>query len=265
MTQQLDKKIGEGQDGGIDKTLDKKNQHKLSIVIPCYNEEKTLSEILDKLISLSLPQGFDREIVIVDDDSKDTSWQIIQQYSGKYDFVKGLKNENNMGKSQSVKRGILATNGDWVVIQDADLEYYPEDFAFMLEQTLKHGCDVGYGNRFGLYNGVIYWKNFLGNLGLSMFSNLFTIWKTRVYIPDMEVCYKLAKGEVYRDIAKTIQSQSNFGFEPEITAKFSRYGDLKFIILPIRYSPRSYQEGKKMNAIKDGIAALVEIIKFNLG
>lgn len=240
----------------------------LSIIVPCFNEAKNLPAILSKLIDLKLPENFSKEIIVINDKSTDNSLEILQSFAAQHNFITILNNPFNLGKSQSVKKGILASKGDWVVIQDADLEYEPEDFVFILEQVLKHNCDVGYGNRFGLYNGVIYWQNFLGNLFLSFFSNLFTIWKTRVFIPDMEVCYKLVRGEIFRELAKDIVSKSNFGFEPEITAKLSKYKKgqeyLKFIILPIRYNPRSFAEGKKMKAFRDGFKALIEIIKYNL-
>lgn len=240
----------------------------LSIVVPCFNEEKFLPRILSKLVDLELPTDFDKEIIVVNDCSTDASADILKDFQQRYEFIFVLENSQNLGKTQSVKKGILASKGDWVVVQDADLEYNPEDIVFLLEQALKHKCDVAYGNRFGLYNGVIYWPNFLGNLFLSLLSNLFTIWRTRVFISDMEVCYKLVKGEILRDLAASISSTSNFGFEPEITAKLSRYkvGQecLKFIVLPVRYQPRSIQEGKKMKAFKDGFKALLEILRYNL-
>jgi glycosyltransferase involved in cell wall biosynthesis len=239
----------------------------LSIVVPIYNEERTLSQLLEKVLEIDLPENYQKEMILCNDCSTDSSQQIIDEYCKKYDFIKSIKNPKNMGKSQTVKQGLLNSTGDFVVIQDADLEYDPKDLVDMLEQGLKKECDVIYGNRFGQYNGVIYWKNFLGNLFLSIFSNFFTIARIRVFIPDMEVCYKMFKGNIIREIAPQITSTSNFGFEPEITARLGQYSKkdhLKFLILPISYYPRSVAEGKKMNAIKDGIKALVEIFRFNL-
>jgi glycosyltransferase involved in cell wall biosynthesis len=240
----------------------------LSIIIPIYNEEKTLSQILEKVLEINLPENYQKEIILCNDCSKDSSQQIIDEYCEKYDFIKSIKNSKNLGKTQTVKNGLLKSTGDWVVIQDADLEYDPEDLVFMLDQALNRKVDVVYGNRFGQYNGVIYWKNFLGNLFLSIFSNFFTIFRIRVFIPDMEVCYKMIRGDIIREIAPQITSTSNFGFEPEITARLGHYckniDHLNFLILPISYYPRSIEEGKKMNAFKDGIKALVEIVKFNL-
>jgi glycosyltransferase involved in cell wall biosynthesis len=241
---------------------------KLSIVIPAYNETQTLEKIVFKVVDVKLPDDFEKEIIIVNDCSKDNTLELAEKLSTIHSNIKVLTNHKNIGKSQTVRKGVLASTGDWVVIQDADLEYEPEDFATILEFVIKHNCDVGYGNRFGLNNGVIYWKNFCGNIFLSTISNLFTIWHNRVFIPDMEVCYKLIRGDVAREIAETITSTSNFGIEPEITAKLSKYRNkcdfLKFVIVPIRYYPRSVLQGKKMKAFQDGFKALVEIIKFNV-
>ena len=128
--------------------------------------------------------------------------------------------------------------------------------------------DVVYGNRFGKKNKVIYWQNYFGNKSLSIFSNLFTYPRIKTWIPDMEVCYKLINGNAARRIAEQIVSKSTFGLEPEITAKLSRYKvnkkHLKFGVVPISYYPRTLAEGKKMHAIKDGIKALKEILRFNL-
>ncbi len=241
----------------------------LSIIIPAYNEEKTLEQIIQKVLDVKLVSGFKKEIIICNDCSKDNTLKIAKKLEKSHKEIKVISNEKNLGKTQTVRAGILESTGDFVVIQDADLEYEPEDFAFMLKQTTKQNADVCYGNRFGKYNGVIYWKNFYGNLFLSIISSFFTSSRLRIFIPDMEVCYKMIRGDVAREIAPDIVSTSNFGFEPEITAKLSRYQKkdsecLNFLILPISYYPRSIEEGKKMNAFKDGIKALWEIIKFNL-
>ena len=242
---------------------------KLSIIIPAYNEAKTLEQIIQKVDATILPIGFDKQVIIVNDCSTDATQEIAENLVKIYPYIQVLKNDKNSGKSQSVKNGILKSSGTWVVIQDADLEYEPNDFVFMLEQALRLKTDVAFGNRFGIDNGVGYVKNFVGNVGLSLISNLFTLARIRVYIPDMEVCYKLVKGDIIRKIATGIVSTSNFGFEPEITAKLSRYkkpdgSNLKFVTLPIHYFPRTIAEGKKMHAVKDGLKALAEIFRFNL-
>ncbi len=242
---------------------------KLSIVIPAYNEEKTLEELVNKVLQVQLPYNYSKEIVIVDDGSKDNSWQIMLRLSANHKEIKSIKNEKNVGKTQTVRNGILKSTGDFIVIQDADLEYDPNEISEILKKAVGENLDVVYGNRFGKKNKVIYVQNYIGNKALSAFSNLFTFLRIRTWIPDMEVCYKLIKGEVARDIAKGIKATSNFGFEPEITAKLSRYKlngrRLKLGIVPISYYPRSIAEGKKMNAIRDGVKAMIEIIKYNLG
>lgn len=240
----------------------------LTFVMPVYNEEKTLNQIVDIVLKVKLPDGFEKEVVIVNDGSKDKSWTIMQEIAKNHKEVKALTNEKNMGKTQTVKNGILNSSGDLIVIQDADLEYDPNEITDLLNLMIEKDLDVVYGNRFGKKNDVIYWQNYFGNKFLSVVSSVFTFPRIKVFIPDMEVCYKLVKGDVLREIGKTITATSNFGFEPEITAKLSKYKlngkHLKFGIVPITYKPRSMAEGKKMKAFKDGFKALKEIVKYNL-
>jgi glycosyltransferase involved in cell wall biosynthesis len=240
----------------------------ISIVIPAYNEEKTLSTILQKVLDVKLVKGFEKEIIIVNDCSTDHTLAIAESFANRDSRIKVLSNPQNLGKSRSVRAGILVSTGDYVVIQDADLEYEPQDFADMLAYAEQNGLDVVYGNRFGKQNKVIYWQNYYGNKLLSLVSNLFTYGRIRVYIPDMETCYKLVRGDVMRELAKKLQSTSNFGFEPEITARLSKYNlggrKLKFGVYPISYYPRTVEEGKKMKAFRDGFKALLEIIYYNM-
>jgi glycosyltransferase involved in cell wall biosynthesis len=240
----------------------------LSFIIPAYNEERSFATLLDKVLAVKLSNGFAKEIIIINDDSKDKTKEIAESYAKKYSEIKVLSNTTNMGKSQTVRKGILASTGDYVIIQDADLEYEPEEISSLLMKTVKENLDVVYGNRFGKSNKVIYWGNYIGNRSLSFFSNFFTYPRIGVWIPDMEVCYKLIRGDVARAIAKNIVSQSNFGFEPEVTAKLSKYKSnnkhLKFAIIPISYTPRSISEGKHMKALRDGFKALLEILRFNI-
>lgn len=240
----------------------------LSYIVPAYNEEKTLSQIIQKVLDAPIEEGWEKEIIIVNDCSKDKTADIALELATKHKQVTVITNDTNKGKTQTVKAGILASKGEYVVIQDADLEYDPNDISFLFQQLLKNKYDVAYGNRFGVDNGVGYVLNFYGNIIISFISSIFTSYRIGVIIPDMEVCYKLIKGEVAREIAKNIISTSNFGFEPEITAKLSRFKykgrKLKFIVLPIKYYPRTIEEGKKMHAIKDGVKAVFEILRFNL-
>lgn len=242
---------------------------KLSFVIPIYNEEKTLKEIVEKVLNLELPKKLEKEVILVNDGSKDSSAEIMTELEKKYSEVRIFHNEKNSGKSQTVKNGLNYTTGDLVVIQDADFEYEPTEIIELVNLYFESNLDVVYGNRFGKKNEIIYLKNYIGNRFLSFLSNLFTYPRIRVWIPDMEVCYKLVTGEIFREVGATIESKSTFGLEPEITAKLSRYkkqdrSRLKFGIVPISYKARTIEEGKKMHALKDGFKALVEIIKFNL-
>lgn len=241
---------------------------KLSIVIPAYNEERTIEAILKKVQEVKLLLDFEKEIIIINDCSKDATQTIAEKIAKQDSRVFVYKNPKNMGKSVSVQNGILKSTGDYVIIQDADLEYDPQDFADMLKYAVENNFDVVYGNRFGKNNKVIYWQNYFGNKLLSFVSNIFTYWRIKVYIPDMETCYKLIRGDVARDLAKQLTAKSNFGFEPEITARLSKYklnnNHLRFGVYPISYYPRTVAEGKKMHALKDGLKALKEVIYYNL-
>lgn len=241
---------------------------KLSIVIPAYNEEKTLEELVGRVVNILLPENFQKEIIIVNDGSKDRTREIMQNLAAKDPEIQAIQNERNMGKSQTVRNGLLKTTGEYVVIQDADLEYEPNEIPQLLHLMIDKDLDVVYGNRFGKKNKVIYWQNYLGNKFVTAVSNIFTYPRLKTWIPDMEVCYKLMKGDVIRDIAQNIESKSNFGLEPEITAKLSKYKlngkHLKFGIVPISYFPRSIAEGKKMKAFEDGFKAIKEILLYNI-
>lgn len=242
--------------------------NKLSIVVPAWNEEKTLAQLVKKVMSIKYPHINEIEVIIVNDGSQDNTWAIMQDLEKNFPEVHAFSNEQNSGKSQTVRNGILKTTGDVVVIQDADFEYEPNEICDLLNLMAEQDLDVVYGNRFGRKNKVIYWQNYIGNKFLSLVSNIFTYPRVKVWIPDMEVCYKLIKGDVARDVGGNITSTSRFGLEPEITAKLAKYKmngkHLKFGIIPISYFPRSIAEGKKMSAFEDGYKALKEILKFNL-
>lgn len=240
---------------------------KLSLVIPVYNEEATLPKILNKIEAVDF--GIDKEIVIVNDSSTDSTPKLLSDLQSESHY-KILHNEQNLGKSQTVKKGILASEGDLVVIQDADLEYDPAELVSFVKSFQEDpSLDVIYGNRFGKHNKVIYWQNWLGNSFLSLVSSFFTGLRSGLWARDMEVCYKMAKGDIFRELAESIESKSNFGFEPEVTAKFSKYkkpdgASLNWKQITISYYPRSIEEGKHMKAFQDGYKALKEIFKFNL-
>jgi glycosyltransferase involved in cell wall biosynthesis len=240
--------------------------NKISLVIPVYNEEKTLVQLLEKVEAVDFG-NIEKEIILVNDGSKDKTSEILKKYENKPGY-KVIHNPQNMGKSQSVRNGIINSTGDLVVIQDADLEYDPENLKAFVELFQQDKVDLIYGNRFGKKNKVVYWQNWFGNKFLSLFSTLFTYPKASIWTSDMEVCYKMANGEVFREIGKSIESKSTFGLEPELTAKFARARlngkKLRFKQIPIDYYPRDAASGKKMNAFRDGFKAIWEIVKFNM-
>ncbi len=245
------------------------NYKKLSIIIPAYNESKTIKEVLQAIADLEI--DLKKEIIVIDDGSKDNPLEIAKSFSkkDKRDCVKYkiLQNPQNLGKTQTVRRGILESTGDLVVIQDADLEYEPKDLIDFVE-TFKQNPDVDviYGNRFARKFENKYFKFYFGNRVVTTVSNFFTMWRG-AKVGDMETCYKMARGDIFRDIGKTIVSRSTFGLEPELTAKFFKYKKdgkkLKYNEIPIQYRPRTIEEGKKMK-VSEGFKALIEIVRFNV-
>ncbi len=243
----------------------------LSIVIPAFNEERSILSLLEKVVEVKLPRKIQKEIVIVNDCSTDETRNLLESYirkNRKYAEFKLLDNEKNLGKSQTVKHGILHTTGDLVVVQDADLEYNPNDLSVFVETFLAHpNTDVIYGNRFNHTNKFISPTHYLGNKFVTFLSNIFTS-RNGLVVKDMETCYKMAKGDIFRDLISTLESTTNFGIEPEITAKFAnwRKDDSKKLNLKqlnIYYKPRGQEDGKKMRWFKHGFEALKEIVYFN--
>jgi glycosyltransferase involved in cell wall biosynthesis len=242
---------------------------KISLIMPVYNEEQTLAIIIEKIFKVNW--GVDLELVIVNDCSKDSSANIINSYKNNKS-VKILHNSKNMGKSQTVKRGILASTGDIVAIQDSDLEYDPNDLLKMLKLFQTSQVDVVYGNRFGVNNEIIYYSNWFGNRFLSFVSSCFTYPRARIWTSDMETCYKMVKGNIIREIAPSISAKTNFGFEPEITARLAKYiikdgkqnRHIVYHQIPIAYYARTIAQGKKMKGLSDGTKALFEIFRYNL-
>ncbi|MEI6462849.1 MAG: glycosyltransferase family 2 protein [bacterium] len=239
----------------------------LTFVIPAYNEESSIEELLKKVLAVGLPNNFSKEIIVLDDGSKDNTRAILESFSKKNPEVRFIKNEKNMGKSMTVKKGLLESKGDYVVIQDADLEYDPNDVSDLLKTCIDNKLDFALGNRFNKGNKMIYLSFFVGNKFLTVFSNIFTFLRLKKWIPDMEVCYKLIKGDIVRQITPKLISTSRYGFEPEIIAKLARLKingkHLKFDVLPVKYFPRTIEQGKKIRWT-DGVKALIEIIKYNL-
>lgn len=231
----------------------------LSIVIPSYNEEQYIEEIVRSVIRAN-SLGLKKEIVIVDDASHDKTPAILKKLQKSRPFLKIVFHKTNRGKGHALKTGFGMTTGDIVLIQDADLEYNPSDYPSLLEPFLYSEADVVYGSRLSSAkpHRVLYFWHYIVNKSLTLFSNMLT----NLNLTDMETGYKVFKGNIIRKITPTLQS-NRFGFEPEITAKISKVKNIKIFEVGISYSGRTYGEGKKIGW-KDGAKAVWEIIKFNL-
>ena len=228
---------------------------KLSIIIPIYNEENTLREAIKKVEGVSLVGGLEKEIILVEDASSDRTGEIVEDYTGREGF-RVIKHKNNKGKGASVIDGMKAATGDFLIIQDADLEYEPEDYNRLLPKLISREAEVVYGSRF-LSEGSrkkMFFSQYWSNRILTGLSNLMT----GMRLTDMETCYKAMTGEVAREIAEKLTSE-RFGIEPEITSLVKKY---RVKEVPISYFGRGKKEGKKIRAV-DGLAAIWQIIWFN--
>lgn len=244
-------------------TMDTKT---LSIIIPVYNEEKFIKKTVERVIKAD-SLGLKKEIIIVDDGSTDGTKSKVHKVikSIKSPATSKLKilfinNKINQGKGAALKDGFLKSTGDIVLVQDADLEYSPDDYPTLLEPFLKNNADVVYGSRFisNRPHRVLYFWHSLGNLSLTFLSNIFT----NLNLTDMETGSKVFRGDLIRKIAKKLKSK-RFGFEPEVTARIAKIKNIKIYEVGISYRGRTYEEGKKIGW-KDGVKALVEIVKYNL-
>ncbi len=228
---------------------------KISIIIPVFNEKDTILEILKKIEGVNL--SLEKEIIIVDDYSTDGTREILNGLVGKYkiDF-----HQQNCGKGMAIRNGFKLATGDIVLIQDADLEYNPDEYPVLLEPILGGKADVVYGSRFlgSRAHRVLYFWHYVGNKFLTIFSNMFS----GLNLTDMETCYKVFLRPALDKIEPTLVSE-RFGIEPEITIKVGRAG-LRVYEVGISYSGRTYEEGKKINW-KDGAAAIWHIVKFGFG
>ncbi|MGI6525755.1 MAG: glycosyltransferase family 2 protein [Bdellovibrionota bacterium] len=226
---------------------------KLSIVIPCYNEKETIAHIIEAVKHSPVEK---KEIIVVDDCSTDGTRDLLKEkLEAKVDKV--LYHEHNQGKGAALRTGFAAATGDVVIVQDADLEYDPQEYPLLLEPILRNKADVVYGSRFmgGGPHRVVYFWHMVGNRFLTLLSNMFT----NINLTDMETCFKMFRRDILKQI--TIE-EDRFGFEPEITAKISRL-DCRIYEVGISYYGRTYKEGKKIGA-RDGFRAIYAICKYNL-
>lgn len=231
---------------------------KLSIVMPCYNEQATIKKIIAEVMDVDLGST-KKEIVIVDDGSKDDTRKILKTLAAKHPEITLIFQEVNQGKGAALRRGILETTGDVVIIQDADLEYDPQEYKRLLYPIERGHADVVYGSRFigGEPHRIIYYRNQVANKVLTGLSNIFT----GLNLTDMETCYKMFRGDLVRDLAQHLKAK-RFGFEPEITARVAK-SKAPVYEIGISYYGRSKEEGKKIG-FRDGVKAIWEIIYFNV-
>ncbi len=232
----------------------------LSIIIPVYNEAPTIQQLLDKIAVVNLIENVKKEIILVNDSSTDETEKIVSAYinSNPNLMIRQFRHEKNLGKGASVQTGVSRASGNYLVIQDADLEYDPEEYNLLLRPVLKGEADVVYGSRFsgGNAHRVLFFWHSIGNKFLTFLSNAFT----NLNLTDMESGFKLFPTAI---LQKILLKEKRFGFEPEITAKISRVPDIRIYEVGISYHGRTYKEGKKINW-KDGIRAIYCIIKYNL-
>ena len=231
----------------------------LSIIIPVYNEEKTIHLILDKIQQVELIGGLTKEIVMVDDCSSDDSWNRLQAYRNEHKDVSIslYKHEVNKGKGAALHTGIKEAKGELIIIQDADLEYDPFEYNDLLKPILDDNADVVYGSRFmgGKPHRILFFWHSIGNGILTLLSNAFT----NLNLTDMETCYKLFRADIIKGLSL---KENRFGFEPEVTAKISRIPRIRIYEIGISYYGRTYEDGKKIGW-RDGVRAIYCILKYN--
>jgi len=236
------------------------NFTRLSIIIPAYNEGRTIRLILDRVAEVQLINGIRKDLILVNDCSTDDTEEVLLQYIAEHPEldIHYYKHEVNKGKGAAIHTGIAKATGEYLVIQDADLEYDPEEFNTLLKPVIRGFADVVFGSRFlgGNSHRILFFWHSIGNKFLTTMSNVFT----NLNLTDMETCYKLCKTSIIQQI---VLKEKRFGFEPEITAKIARIPDIRIYEVGISYYGRTYKEGKKINW-KDGLRAIYCIVKYNL-
>ena len=233
---------------------------KLSVIIPAYNEATTITTLLQRVVEVSLDYGFTKEIVVIDDGSTDNTIELVKGFisTNTQHSIKLVEHEKNKGKGAALHTGIYAATGDYIIVQDADLEYDPREFNLLLKPVVEAGANVVYGSRFmgGNPHRILFFWHSIGNQFLTFLTNMVT----NLNLTDMETCYKLFQAEIVKPIKL---KETRFGFEPEVTAKIARIDNIKIYEVGISYYGRTYAEGKKINW-KDGLRAIYCIIKYGL-
>ena len=231
---------------------------KLSIIIPCYNEEKLITTVLEKILQTKLDHGLEKQIIIVNDGSTDNSANAIDTFCEKNPSAISIHQQTNSGKGAAVRTALQQVNGDIIIIQDADLEYDPNDYNKLLHPIIDGHADIVYGSRF-MGSGphrVLFFTHTIGNKLLTFLSNLFT----GLNLTDMETGYKMFRADVLKQVHL---NENRFGFEPEVTAKTSRIKSIRFYEVGIAYYGRTYDDGKKIKWT-DGFHAIWCILKYNI-